>query len=440
MINTNDRRRLQALVRKIMRAQLRRFASDTSKVHLSWPVYDDAEILNALDSLLELRLSQGPKVKEFEQRFADYLGVRYATAVNSGSSANLLALAALVEHGKIKKGAEVIVPAATFSAVASPVLHLGLVPVYVDVERDTWNINPLEIKKAITPRTRIIMAVHTFGNPANMPAIMRIAKNHKLFVIEDCCEAHGARIGAKKVGSFGDLATMSFFIAHNMTTGEGGMVFTQQKKLQTIVSSLREFGRLPADVIRTRRLTYRDPVLGYYDARYITTRLGFNVRMTDLTAALGIEQLKKLDGLNRRRLRIVNEYTRFLKPYRQFIQLPTRRPATFHNYYGFTIVVRPDAPFTRRELSLFLEKNSIETRPFFDGCLPDQPAFRTQPHRSVGKLPVSRLLRDNAIFIGCHPALTSEHIRLVRKAFTDFFEHHVNHTGPHRLEKKRSTR
>src|SRR3989338_8168853 len=259
MSNNSERRGLEALVKKIMRDQLRRFALDTTKVHLSWPVYDDAEILNALDSLLDLHLSQGPKVREFEQRFANYLGVRYATAVNSGSSANLLALATLVEYGKIKKDAEVIMPAATFSAVASPALHLGLVPVYVDVERDTWNIDPKEIERAITPRTRVIMAVHTFGNPANMPAIMRIAKKHKLFVIEDCCEAHGARIGKKKVGSFGDLATMSFFIAHNMTTGEGGMIFSDQKQMATIVSSLREFGRLPADVIRTRRLTYRDP-------------------------------------------------------------------------------------------------------------------------------------------------------------------------------------
>ena len=414
-------RQLNALVKRIMVKRHGTSALKPGKVNLSWPMYDEREILNALDSLLDLRLSQGAKVKAFEENFAKYLGVKEAVAVNSGSSANLLALAALKEAHNIPDGAEVIMPAATFSAVASPVLHLKMKPVYVDVDKDTWNIDPREIKKAITKETRIIMVVHSFGNPADMPAIMRLARKHNLCVLEDCCEAHGAMIGTRKVGSFGDMATLSFFVAQNMTTGEGGMILTNKKKYYDLLTSLREFGRLPIDIIRTRRLHYRDRLLGYYDARYITQRLGFNVRMTDVMAALGLEQLKKLDQLNRRRMQVVKKYTAFLSPWQKYLQLPTVRPGTYHNFYGYTVLLRPDAPCTRRELILFLEKNGIETRPFFDGCLPDQPAFRDQPHRSVGRLQVSRFLRDNAVFIGCHPALTAGHIEHVKKTFENFF-------------------
>src|SRR3989344_4517032 len=213
------------------------------RVNIGWPVFDEKEVLQALDSLLNVRISQGPKVKQFEEDAARYVGTRYAVACNSGSSANLLALSALVATGKVKRGSEVIIPATTFATVASPIIQVGLVPVYVDVDPASWNIDPKEIEKAIGPKTKVIMPVHTFGNPAAMPEIMRIARKNKLLVLEDCCEAHGASVGKKKVGSFGDLATLSFFVAHNITTGEGGMVFTDSKEMMELVQSLREFGR-----------------------------------------------------------------------------------------------------------------------------------------------------------------------------------------------------
>lgn len=416
------RSEIKKIIKKIVKNYWIKELSNHKKINLSCPIYDEREIMNSLNSLLDMRISQGPKVKIFEKEFARYVGTKFAVAVNSGTSANMLGLAALMEVGKIKRGAEVIMPAATFSAVPSPALHLGLKPVFVDVEADTWNIDPKEIEKAITKKTRIIMVVHTFGNPANMVKIMRIAKKHNLLVLEDCCEAHGASIGKRKVGSFGDVATMSFFVAHNITTGEGGIIFAKNKKLFEIIASLREFGRLPADVIRLRRLTYKDKIMGYYDARYITTRLGYNVRMTDMVASLGIEQLKKLDNLNSRRQKVVKQYTNFLSPFKEYLQLPTIRKGTYHSFYGYTFVVRIRAPFTRRDLCLFLEKNGIETRPFFDGCLPDQPAFRVQPHTSIGRLPESRHLRDNALFIGCHGALTSRQIRHVKETFENFFQ------------------
>ena len=415
------RQKIKGLLKKIFQERAKHGRSRNNLVTVGWPMYDEREFLRALDTLLDVRISQGPGVKEFEESFAKYLGVKYAVAVNSGSSANLLALAALIESGDVPKGSEVIIPAATFATVSSPISQLGLVPVYVDVEADTWNINPKQIERAITKKTKVIMPVHSFGNPADMVEIMRIAKKHKLYCLEDCCEAHGARIGSRKVGSFGDLSTLSFFVAHNITTGEGGMVFTNNKKYYDILRSLREFGRLPNEVVNKYRFTYKDPVLKNYDARYIFTRLGYNMRMTDIEASLGIEQLKKLDLLNIRRLKIVKKYQVALKKYGNYLQLPTVKKGNFHSFYGYPFLVRKNTPFTRQELALFLEKKGIETRAFFGGCLPDQPAFRGQKMRVVGQLPTSRHIRDNAIFIGCHPAITDSQVKSVINSFEEFF-------------------
>lgn len=406
---------------RLIRTRLKQQTIPKNKISVGWPIYDEREILSLLNSLLDLRISQGPKVLEFEAMFTQYTGTKYAVAVNSGSSANLLALATLLEAKKIKPGDEVIIPAATFSAVAAPALHLGLVPVYVDVEPNSWNIDPVEIAKAVGPKTKAVIAVHSFGNPADMKKIMLLAKKHKLIVIEDCCEAHGAMIGKKKVGSFGELATMSFYVAHNITTGEGGMIFTNNPQYDNILRSLREFGRLPLAVTRGKRFAFSDTVLKNYDARYISTRPGYNVRMTDLEAALGIEQLKKIDRLNARRFKIVHQYQKFFGQYPNFLQTAEVRPGTVHSFYGFPFLVKPNRKFTRKDLGLYLEKNGIETRPFFDGCLPDQPAFRYRPHRTVGRLPLARQIRDTALFIGCHPALIQNHINYIQKIFKNFF-------------------
>lgn len=418
------RRQIEKLIKELCQKYLNKDIP-RNKISVGWPIYDEREILSLLNSLLDLKISQGPKVLEFEAMFAKYTGTKYAVAVNSGSSANLLALAALLEAKKIKPGDEVIIPAATFSAVAAPVIHLGLVPVYVDVEKDSWNINPAEIAKAISKKTKVIMAVHSFGNPVDMKKIMPLANKHKLIVIEDCCEAHGAMIGKKKVGSFGDLATMSFYVAHNITTGEGGMIFTDNPEYNTILRSLREFGRLPAAVTAGERFAFSDAILKNYDARYISTRPGYNVRMTDLEAALGVAQLKKLDKLNARRLKIVDQYQKLFRPYKRYLQTAQVRPGTVHSFYGYPFLIKPNQKFTRKDLGLHLEENGIETRSFFDGCLPDQPAFRHRPHRAVGRLPVARFIRDAALFIGCHPALNKKHVKHLDEILDKFFRRFI---------------
>jgi CDP-4-dehydro-6-deoxyglucose reductase, E1 len=409
------------LIKEHMNARKEEFVPGTTKVSVGFPCYGPEEIISAVDSLLDLKLSQGKKVLTFEQDYARYVGTKHGVAVNSGSSANLLALAALIEAGRVKPGAEVIVPSATFTTVISPILQNGLVPVYVDVDPQTYNIMPAAIEAAITPNTGLIMPVHSLGCPADMHAIMEIAKKHKLPVLEDCCEAHSALIGGKMVGSFGTVGTYSFFVAHNMTTGEGGMIMTNDDELDTILRSMREFGRMRNYDPKKPRFSYNDEFLHDYDERYVFERIGYNVRMSDIHASLGIEQLRRLPGLNERRIENVKYYLAELARHKEHLQLPTVPQGGFHSFYGFPILVRKDAPFARAELVRFLESRGIETRAFMGGHLAVQPAYREQPGRMHGALANTELVFNHAFFIGCHPNITDDARTHVVKAFDDFF-------------------
>ena len=420
-----DKEKILAQIEPIIKEHYKKlnnvdFIPGKSKVYVGWPVYDEKEVLNVLSSLLDMRISQGPKVMEFEKKFAEYENVKFAIAVNSGSSANLLALVALMETNELKPGDEVIIPAATFSTVAAPILQLGLIPVYVDVEEDTYNIDPKEIEKAIGKNTKAIMPVHTLGNPANMPLIAEIAKKYNLKLIEDFCESNGAVISNKKVGSFSDISTVSFFVAHNMATGEGGMIFTNNPLYDKILRSLREFGRFNEEGMG--RFEYNDETLKNYDLRFIFDKLGYNVRITDIIAAIGIEQLKKLDNMNEERIVIANHYINNLKKYEKWLQLPEPLNGSIHTYLGFPLMIKKSAPFSKNEIVNFLEDKGIETRAFLGGCLPDQPAFRNKPKRIVGDLSVSRHLKNHAFYIGCHPAINKEARNYVVEVFNEFLK------------------
>lgn len=389
-----------------------------NRISIGKPIYNEDELVAVTKALLENRISQGKYVMKFEKLFANYVGVKHAIAVNSGSSANLMALATFIENGDVGPGDEVIVPAATFSTVAFPIIQLGLVPVFVDVEEKSYNIDVNEIKKAISRKTKILMPVHSLGNPADMEEIKIIGENHNLKILEDCCEAHGACIGRKVVGTFSDMSTISFFVAHNMTTGEGGMILTNSGRYNNLLSSIREFGRISQEGSRFLEIKR----LGIYDRRYIFERLGYNFRMTELQASIGIEQLKKLDQFNKKRIDNAMYYIKALSEYKNLIQLPVIKEGTKHTFYGFLIAVREDAPFTRMELVNFLEQNLIETRPFFAGCLPDQPALHNKKIKVIGNLPVSRWLRDNAFFVGCHPAIGKIEREYVIEKLRSFLE------------------
>jgi len=401
------------------------FIAGKSKINVGFPCYDSNEVISALDSLIDLNISQGKKVKQFEKDYSKYVGMDFGVAVNSGSSANLLALTALVMSGIVPKGSEVIVPAATFTTVISPILQAGLKPVFVDIEMETYNISSSAIEAAITDSTALIMVVHSLGNPANMKEIMKISNDHKIPVFEDCCEAHGSSIDGKKAGSFGIICAWSFFVAHNMTTGEGGMVNTNDPKLDYILRSIREFGRLIDVDPSMERFGYSDDYLTDYDERYVFENIGYNVRMTDIAASMGIEQLKKLDSFNNKRAENAEKYCNGLNKYNKYLTMPNTPSGYFHSFYGFTILVVEDAPFNRKDIITYLENRNIETRAFMGGNLSLQPAYRDLGIKVSGNLTITENLTNNAFFIGCHPFLNDTAINHVIESVDKFMKEFV---------------
>ncbi len=390
---------------------------DFKKISVAFPYYDEKEIMTALDSLINLELSQGRKTRKFENLYAKYHNTKYGIAVNSGSSANLVALTALIENGNLKKNDEIIVPATTFATVVSPIYQLGLKPVYVDIEKDTWNIDSKLIQKAITKKTKLIMVVHQLGFPADMKNINKVAKKNNLLVLEDCCEAHGATYKGKIIGSMSDIATFSFFVAHNITTGEGGMILTNNKKLNESMRSIREFGRLIN--YKKRFSTYGN--MKNYDSRYMFVKLGYNVRMNDISAGIGIEQLKKLKSINVIRRKNAKYLSKSLSSLQNNIYVPQTFLKDQCAYYGYPIMVL-NKEYNRNKLCSYLEKNNIETRAIMGGCLPDQPAFKKLNHKIVGNLKISRSVKNNAFFIGIHSALSKKDLDHISKTIKLFFD------------------
>jgi len=392
------------------------------RVTVGYPCYDNKEIERAVECLLDLRLSQGPRVEEFQKKYSEYIGTDFGVAVNSGSSANLIALAALVKSGMVKKGSEVIIPATTFTTVVSPIIQNGLIPVFVDVDRDTYNISVTEIEKAINDNTGLIMPVHTLGLSADMDGIMKLANKYNLPVLEDCCEAHGASINGKRVGSFGDISAYSFFVAHNMTTGEGGMVMTSNEELNDLLFQLREFGRLKKYENNKGRFYYNNGELKDFDERYAFEVVGYNLRMTDVCASLGIPQLQKLDKLNDERNVIAQNYTKGLSKYSEFLQLPTTPKGYYHSFYGYPITLTKNCKFSRKDLVNYLEDNGIDTRAIMAGNLSIQPAYRDEETRVVGDLTNSNYITNNSFFIGCHSYINKDMQNHVISVFDNFFK------------------
>jgi CDP-6-deoxy-D-xylo-4-hexulose-3-dehydrase len=384
---------------------------------VGFPVYDEKEVIAALDCLLNLRLSQGPIVKQFEIEAAEYMDVPHAVAVNSGTSANMLALASLMNLGMINPGDEVIVPAATFSSVVSPIYQLGLVPVYVDVEETDWFMSIDEVSKAISSKTKVIMPVYNLGFPGEIEKIVDIADKKNIKILEDCCEAHGGERKGIKLGAYGDLSALSFFVAHNITTGEGGMVFSSDEEIDNKLRELREFGRL----FETKTRYYSDNVLSDYDVRYVSKSSGYNVRMTDVAASMGRVQLSKLDSLNKTRRQVVSKIVEIIDQ-KEWLSTISVREGDKSAHYGVPILIDGVAPFSRKEICTYLETKGIETRALMMGCLPDQPAFRDLNHKISGDLKFSRVLRDKAFFIGCHPALNDGHISHLKESLKSFYD------------------
>ena len=408
----------------------RPFEPGVTPVPVSGKVFDAEDMRSLVDSSLDFWLTTGRFAKQFEEAFAARMGVRHALLCNSGSSANLLAMTALtsprLKDRRLVPGDEVITAAVGFPTTVNPIIQNGLVPVFVDVDLGTYDANIDQIEAAIGPRTKAIFLAHTLGNPFDLSSVMEIAERHGLWVIEDTCDAVGAIFGDKPVGSFGDLATTSFYPAHHITMGEGGCVLTDNPVLAKIVESLRDWGRdcwCPPGCDNTcgRRFDWQLGGLPYgYDHKYTYSHIGYNLKMTDMQAAVGVSQLQKLDLFIEARNRNWQILRSGLADLSDVLLLPDPTPGSSPSWFGFALLVRVDAPFSRNEFVTHLESKGIGTRLMFGGNLLQQPAYGDIQARVVGDLSNAELVTDSAFWIGVYPGLTEEHLRWTMEILDHF--------------------
>lgn len=393
----------------------RPFVPDESPYPVAGRVFDAEELVRLTESALDMWLTTGRFAEQFERAFAARCGLRHATLVNSGSSANLLAVSALTSprlgSRRLRAGDEVITAATSFPTTVNPIVQNQLVPVFVDVEPRTYNVDATQLEAALSERTRAIILAHTLGNPFDLDAVTAFAKRHGLWLIEDCCDAVGSLYGGQPVGTFGDLATVSFYPAHHLTMGEGGCVLTNRALLKSVVESFRDWGRdcwcePGEDNACGRRFNWQIGDLPpCYDHKYIYSHLGYNLKATDMQAAVGVAQLEKLDGFIAARKRNFARLHAGLADLDSVFVLPAATPGSEPSWFGFALGVRPEAPFSREELVRFLEARRIGTRLLFAGDLTQQPAYRDVAYRVVGPLDVAAYVLESVLWIGVYPGL-----------------------------------
>jgi len=408
------------------------FLGGISQIPVSGKVFDSDELTNLVDSSLDFWLTSGRYAHEFEEEFAKVMGVKHAMLCNSGSSANLLAVSALksdrLGERALVDGDEVITLAAGFPTTVNPIIQNRLVPVFIDCELGTYDANAENIQAAISPSTRAIVMAHTLGNPFNLDAVMQIAKENNLFVVEDTCDAVGATYDGKPVGSFGDLSTASFYPAHHVTMGEGGCVLAKTASMRKIVESLRDWGRdcwclTGEDNTCGRRFDWQLGGLPYgYDHKYTYSHIGYNLKLTDMQAAVGVAQLKKLPSFIAARRKNFNRLYEGLKKYEEFFVLPATTPKSEPSWFGFLLTVRPGAPFTRYDIVQHLEAHRIGTRQLFGGNLLAQPAYQNIEHRVSGTLKNTEIVSTGSFWIGVYPGLSDEMIDFMIETISVFIE------------------
>ncbi|MGF1621991.1 MAG: DegT/DnrJ/EryC1/StrS family aminotransferase [Rhodomicrobiaceae bacterium] len=373
-------------------------------VRLHEPTFGAAEINAALECLLTTQVTMGQKVRDFEAQFASAHDWKYGVMSNSGSSANLLAVAALANHAAkdaLRPGDEVIVPALSWSTTVWPLIQLGLKPVIVDIEADTLNIDPAQIERAIGPKTRAVMIVPVYGNPCDMDAITAICARRGLTLIEDCCEALGAYYDGKAVGSFGRAATFSFYYSHHITTLEGGITTTNDFELAELMRILRAHG-WTREVEDKQRWHDAYPDI---DKRFLFVNLGYNLRPTELAGAMGLEQLPKLSRLVHIRRENAAWFRKALSKFGAFFDFQSETPKGESSWFGFTVIVKEDAPFEVAALTAHLNAAGIETRPIICGNIARQPALRHHEHRVVGEMDNANRIMERAFSFGNHQAI-----------------------------------
>ena len=406
------------------------FSAGQSTVPVSGKVYGAEEMQMLVDASLDFWLTTGRFNDAFESRLAAAVGRKYAMTVNSGSSANLVAISSLTSpllgERALQPGDEVITCATGFPTTINPILQNNLVPVFLDVDIPTYNIDITHLEAAITPRSRAIVLAHTLGNPFNLDAVMAVAKKHGLFVIEDCCDALGATYRGQKVGTFGDIGSLSFYPAHHITTGEGGAVFTANAHLKRAMESIRDWGRdcwCAPGQDNTCKMRYGhqlgDLPFGY-DHKYTYSHLGYNLKMSDMQAAVGLAQLDRLAGFVELRRRNFSLLSEGLGPLADQLILPQATEGSDPSWFGLPITVRADAPFARDQLLVYLNAHKIGTRLLFGGNILRQPYMKNRPHRVVGTLTNSDIVTNRTFWIGVYPGLGEAAIRYMIDRITAF--------------------
>ena len=401
------------------------FVPYISKVPVAGRVLDneDQEIL--IKSSLEMWLTAGKFTEEFEKNLREFTGIRHALFVNSGSSANLLAISALKIFYNLNDGDEVITSAVNFPTTLNPIIQNNLTPVLVDAEKGSFNIDPAQIEKKITSKTKGIVLAHTLGNPFNLNKIKKICDDHNLFLMEDMCDAFGSTYDGKMVGQFGDVSTLSFYPAHHITTGEGGAVLTNKPKLKKIIESLRDWGRdcyCPPGQDNTCKKRYDWQLGGLphgYDHKYIYSHVGYNLKSTDMQAALGVSQLKKLPRFIKRRKENFNYLFEAFSQFEDF-ELPVWENKSQPSWFGFPVSVKSNAKFSRNDLVKYYDENNIGTRLLFAGNIVLQPAYIDLNMGKPEEFPVANSVVESTFWLGVYPGLTTEHLDFVIQVTREF--------------------
>ena len=410
------------------------FNPGKSRINYAARVFDEKERINLVDSSLEFWLTTGRFTKEFEQKFAEYLGVKYALLVNSGSSANLLAFMSLtspiLKERAIKRGDEVITIAAGFPTTVAPIVQYGAIPVFVDVELETFNVDISLLGKALSEKTKAVMIAHTLGNPFNVKAVKAFCLDHNLWLIEDNCDALGSKFEGKLTGTWGDIGTSSFYPPHHMTMGEGGAVYTNSKILKKIMLSMRDWGRdcwcdSGYDNTCGKRFSNQYGTLpSGYDHKYVYSHFGYNLKATDMQAAIGCAQLEKLPSFIKRRKVNFDRLSDGLRCINNKITLPIATSGSEPSWFGYLMTIRNGANFTRNDLVYFLESRNIQTRNLFAGNILRHPCFDNLvdgiDYRVIGYLPNTDKIMNDSFWIGLYPDMTNAMLDYMASSIVEF--------------------
>ena len=426
------RKQIKALTAEYYQVRFakKEFIPGKTKVNYAGRVFDEEEIQNAVDASLDFWLTEGRFSEDFSSKISEFLGVEHVLLTNSGSSANLLAFSTLTSEKlgdrRLKPGDEVIAVAAGFPSTVTPIIQNGLVPVFVDLSIPTYNIDIEMLKKAITPKVKCIFLAHTLGNPFNIDAIMELAKEHNLWVIEDNCDAFGSDYKGKKTGTYGHLSTISFYPAHHITTGEGGAICTNDPQLARIVRAFRDWGRdcyCAGGDNNTcgKRFSQLFGTLPFgFDHKYVYSEIGYNLKMTDIQAAIGSAQIDKLPEFCENRKAHFKEWKRIFNKYPQYFITPEPTEGADPAWFAFIVTLKENCPFKRDDLIKYFNQNLIETRNLFAGNMTKQPAYIGKNWRIADHLNQTDYIMNNTFFLGTYPGLTDEMFKYVEEKLDEF--------------------